>query len=663
MDILLKNGGSCFALDKDEVCFIHDGGAKLTIGKNEYWAIGTAFEGRQPSQWYYAGIEKVENLGYAVVLTGSVKLPQGEIFCTDSCEFQHGLLKIRRRWRYAGETVENITLSYRFRQPGGAGRVVIPGILYYGNPSGKNTPGVPYVNGTPGEKAFFEEHRMPMPFVCSENPVDFTMAAIHTLPSPVPLAAGNDIWWSCGVEYGENFTGLAGYSGFVSCNGQHGAVKTGQKVLTPLPGDGMKLVDRMVVEKSFYLQLAPAQERGSGFIPAVEAALKLHPVTALPIDAGELVRRKYRYALSREYVSGKIAGSLFNVPTNGWPGIIYGWCGRSETLGFAAPWIGEKCGDEAAWQRAEKYLDFLVTSPVDERGFCVEYCIRRAQHQEYNFVSQGQTMETFAMALQALKNAGKPVKVEYLEFLRRVCDFFHTRVMKDDWHPVSTNEAFFGAPLAMAAGLLDEKKFEQSALKIADHYIARHLTMDEPYWGGTLDASCEDKEGAVAAMTAFYAAWELSGDGKYLKAAGHATAVYLTYVQVWNIPMPPGRLADNGFSTVGWTAVSVQNMHLDVYGVWVAPLLWKIGRALKRTQWQDLAWPTFVNCGEMTDIYGSQGEQFEQTNFCQQPFRIAGAPLRGGYSENWVVFWITAAFLNSAAQFELLGIPVFDREV
>lgn len=31
--------------------------------------------------------------------------------------------------------------------------------------------------------------------------------------------------------------------------------------------------------------------------------------------------------------------------------------------------------------------------------------------------------------------------------------------------------------------------------------------------------------------------------------------------------------------------------------------------------------------------------------------------LRGGYSESWTVFWITAHFLNAAAKFELLGYP------
>ena len=150
---------------------------------------------------------------------------------------------------------------------------------------------------------------------------------------------------------------------------------------------------------------------------------------------------------------------------------------------------------------------------------------------------------------------------------------------------------------------------------------------------------------------------------EYLAAAEHATALYLTYLQVWDIPLPPGRLADNGFRTAGWSAVSVQNMHLDVYGVWVAPLLWKIGKALRRQSWMDLALPTYINCAQLLDIRGSQGEQFEQTNFSQQPMVTELDQLRGGYSEKWVVFWITAAFLNSAAQFEMLGLSLFDQKM
>ena len=241
----------------------------------------------------------------------------------------------------------------------------------------------------------------------------------------------------------------------------------------------------------------------------------------------------------------------------------------------------------------------------------------------------------------------------------QVCTCMSIRIEQSNWHPVSTCEAFLALPLTQAYELSGEDRFANAARKIADHYMARHLSMREPYWGGTLDASCEDKEAAAAAMEAFYAVWQLSGDECYLTAAEHAAAVCLTYLQCWTIPMKPGKLADCDFNSLGWTAVSVQNMHLDVYGVWIAPLLWKIGDALHKENWQRIAMAMFVNCGQLLDEHGSQGEQIQQTNFAQSRFYEELATMRGGYVSTWQVFWITAAFLSSAAEFEECNLSLF----
>jgi hypothetical protein len=71
----------------------------------------------------------------------------------------------------------------------------------------------------------------------------------------------------------------------------------------------------------------------------------------------------------------------------------------------------------------------------------------------------------------------------------------------------------------------------------------------------------------------------------------------LTYLVVWDSDLPPGRLLDHGFRTRGWTVVSPQNQHLDVWGAVVAP--------------------------------------------------------------DTTVFWITAHFLNAAARFLELGVPIW----
>ena len=142
--------------------------------------------------------------------------------------------------------------------------------------------------------------------------------------------------------------------------------------------------------------------------------------------------------------------------------------------------------------------------------------------------------------------------------------------------------------------------------------------MGEPYWGGTLDASCEDKEAAWAALEGFLAAYSMTHQQKYLDWAQHAADVVLTYLVVWDIQLPPGRLRNHDFKTRGWTAVSVQNQHIDVYGVLIAPSLYQLGELTGRPELKDVAEMMFRSCGQLIDPFGSQGEQPQHTNYAQR---------------------------------------------
>ena len=638
--------------------FSMDGKSVLCSPPEGHWAVASGWQDEAPCFWHYGKITEFKSAEKRFIMRGKVSLPHGECLCSDVCVWRNeNLLEIKRRWEYLGDGEENITLSIRFRHNENYGKLLMPAILYHGNPSGRrgtNPDGIPALDRFDGSKGFFEEHRFPAPFVSSEG-ANKTAAALHTIPSPLKNANRNDLWWSLGAEYIDGETELAAYSGYLHGNGRNGVAKANQRRWLEIKNCCIKLIPGAVVEKRFLLQVSAFTSAGSGFIPALDAAIKIHSPHSLPVDIKEVMQRKYSYALSRSYRNGKVAGALFNSARNGEQEIVFGWCGRSEVMGYAPTVLGEIYGDDDALKRADECFDFLVSSPINENGFFVAYDIPSGQWRNQDFVSQGQTLEVFALSLQDRKKRGLTLKQSWLDFLCRTCDTLAARVEKSDWRPVSTNEAFLAAPLAAAAELLGEKRFAGAALKIADHYIARHIDMTEPYWGGTLDACCEDKEGAAAAMSAFFTAWELSGETKYLSAAEHATAVYLTYYQLWTIAMPPGLLADNGFDSCGWTAVSVQNMHLDVYGVWVTPLLLKIADALGRENWKALAIPMFVNCGQLLDFEGSQGEQIQQTNFGQRKPCDNVELLRGHYVEAWEVFWITAAFLYTASQLEQMG--------
>jgi hypothetical protein len=232
--------------------------------------------------------------------------------------------------------------------------------------------------------------------------------------------------------------------------------------------------------------------------------------------------------------------------------------------------------------------------------------------------------------------------------------------LPDQWRPRSTDEAFFIAPLCEASVLLDSETYRRAAVKAAEHYAARHVSMREPYWGGTLDARCEDKEGAYAALQGFLAVYELTGEARFLDWAEHACDVVLTYLVLWDIDLPPGRLRNHGFKTRGWTVVSPQNQHIDAYGVVIAPDVYRLGQILRREDLRRLAILMYRSCGQLIDPYGSQGEQPQHTNYAQRGKVDDVFALRGGYAETWTVFWITAHFLNAGARFAELGVPVWE---
>ncbi|MBR2497140.1 MAG: hypothetical protein IKB63_02140, partial [Parabacteroides sp.] len=231
------------------------------------------------------------------------------------------------------------------------------------------------------------------------------------------------------------------------------------------------------------------------------------------------------------------------------------------------------------------------------------------------------------------------------------------RILSDAWNPYSTAEGFYVAPLAIAAKLFKNETYKQAAMKAAQLFADRHLRMNPGcYWGGTLDATCEDKEGAWAAFQGFLELYERFGEEKCLKWAKHAMDVCLSYVVVWDIPTPAGRLADHHFKSTGWTVVSPQNQHIDVYGVLFAPEVYKMGIHLKDERLKRLAKVMYRSCYQLVDAFGSQGEQLSQTNFAQQGDMSNVHKLRGFYSEGWTVFWITAHYLNAAARFIEIGV-------
>jgi len=633
----------------------------LTSPPEGLWSIAAGWHEDWPAEWRHVHPDNMERVGDWTILRGKLQVAGGTWILSDAYRPERNVVRCIRRFAWKGPKVaERCTLSVRFQTPGRGAGVLMPGILYYGNPSGARSGRVPTYTGKPGEEAIFEEHRFPMPFVSLEWPDADSLwgAALHSDPSLVPSGNLRDQWWSLGVVAREDRTEFVLLSGPCASNGRRSVIKAVQPGFVTYKDAYLNVPPGAIIEKAFYLEAFRVPEQGAGFQRPTRTSLHLfapYSLEGLPTFR-EIIEAKYRFAKTRWHEADGAAGFRKYPNRNIF---VMGWCGQAAALGYALPVLSDRLPDPRATGMAQKSLDFLSGAEFYEGGFHTWYNCDRGEWSHHEPLSQGQAMLNFARAIRVGRKKGMETS-RWETFLRRACEFHAHRILSDDWRPRSTDQAFMIAPLCEASRLLGVDEFRRAAEKAGNVYASRHVNMREPYWGGTLDASCEDKEGAYAALQGFLSLYDLTGNTKYLTWAEHACDVVLTYVVVWDIDLPPGRLRDHRFKTRGWTVVSPQNQHIDVFGVLIATEIYRMGKTLVRDDLQRLALLMYRSCGQLIDPYGSQGEQPQHTNYAQRGKVKDILALRGGYVEDWTVFWITAHFLNAAAQFQELGVPIWD---
>ena len=649
----IVNNRPVFSLDDDAV---------ITAPDEGLWAIATSWHNDWMDGWHYANPTKCEQSGEWTILSGVSALEQGEMLVRDSYrKVREDLVQCVRRYEWRGkETLPTATLSVRLRMKGREMMPCLPGILYYGNKNGaKVNPNIiPVYNGQEGEFAIFEEHRYPMPFAMLESATDGYAAALHTVPSPVRGAVLADQWWSLGVEAGDGYTDFVMYSGPIGYNGVHSVAKALQRKQMRYADTYLSIEPGRIIEKTFYIELYNIEAEGTGFQQPIYTSLDMNK----PYDAerfasfDEIVRGKFNFAKKRwvELNDKAVGFNMYDVSLR--KDLVMGWCGQADSPGYSLQVLANRLGDEQIPDMVQRSLDYLSTFEVDAQKGVFPVGFNGKNFHGGDPVSCGQAMYNFAKAIETARKNRKYDTDKWEDFLRRAADAVSNRILSAEWNPRSTAEGFYIAPLAIASKLFKNKTYREAADKAANLFAERHLKMNGCYWGGTLDATCEDKEGSWAAFQGFLEMYERFKDEKYLVWAKHAMDVCLSYVVVWDIPLPAGRMADYNFKTTGWTVVSAQNQHIDVYGVLFAPEVYKMGRYLEDERLCRLAKVMYRTCYQLTDAYGSQGEQLQQTNFAQHGDMSNVYKLRGGYSESWTVFWITAHFLNAAARFEEMGV-------
>ncbi|MEM6362941.1 MAG: hypothetical protein AAF745_00835, partial [Planctomycetota bacterium] len=216
-------------------------GATLVAPDQGLWMIGTGWSEHRPQRESHASPTEVTTVDSWHVLNGVVETPDGPWQIEDQFRLlDDGLVQGRRRWTYAGDQPSGpvvLTIQFQVDAPESSSfRPFLPGINYFGNPSGTRVAAerVPTWTGQPGCEGLYEEHRYPMPFASVEADSTF-VAALHSRPSQLPFGARRDLWWSLGLIQTPRGVALNLQSGPVASNGQRGTVKARQEKFLPYP--------------------------------------------------------------------------------------------------------------------------------------------------------------------------------------------------------------------------------------------------------------------------------------------------------------------------------------------------------------------------------------------------------------------------------------------
>ncbi|MCF0233939.1 MAG: hypothetical protein HUK22_03050, partial [Thermoguttaceae bacterium] len=293
------------------------GDVALRSPEEGLWSVALGWRDGAPDDWRHAQANKITTVGDATILTGEIEFgPEdgdGKLAFRDVYSLENGLLKCVRRFDYNGkQPLETATLSIRFVAPGKRLKPFLPGILYYGNPSGaRNTPnGVAHYDGEPGEFAFFEEHRYPEPFVCLENAAALTGVGLYMRPQPALRGSVQDQWWSAGVRaVSEDAAEIAQYSGFIGYNRRNSVAKALQHTPMEYPAATIKIIPGTTIEKTFYLDVWSIAAEGTAFQKPVEKAIELYkPYYCEDLPTAEFIlKNKFEFAKSR-WIEGESDG-------------------------------------------------------------------------------------------------------------------------------------------------------------------------------------------------------------------------------------------------------------------------------------------------------------------------------------------------------------------
>ena len=192
-------------------------------------------------------------------------------------------------------------------------------------------------------------------------------------------------------------------------------------------------------------------------------------------------------------------------------------------------------------------------------------------------------------------------KDEYLEFARKICDFF-IQNWSDEWG-VGKSWYIDGRPAGKAGtiggfmipallelyGQTKEKIYLDAAIKAEDFYFTRDLDRFE-CTAGAIDCYCIDKETSWPLVNGALGLFGITGDPVHLERAEKAAYYFSSWMFFFDgIYGPETDFSKYGYHTTGGTAVSAEHHGIDTWGELIVPDLLELASLTGNPAWERIA--------------------------------------------------------------------------
>lgn len=282
-----------------------------------------------------------------------------------------------------------------------------------------------------------------------------------------------------------------------------------------------------------------------------------------------------------------------------------GFCGRSILNAFNELEWGEAHGDGLLASRGRAIFDSFLRDGFTDKGYFYDH-IYYGRDPEWDGIHsirrQSEAVYAVLHFLRYDKRKGTRHK-DWETKLRRLADNILTLQNPDGSFPRkfrgdgsivdgsggSTPSAT--SMLVMAYYYFGDKRYIKAAGKTVD-YLEKNIIDKSDYFSSTLDANCEDKEAAIAAVTAtYYMSMVTKGKVRqhYVDLCRRAAYFALSWYYLWDVPFAQGQmLGDLGFHSRGWGNVSVENNHMDVFVFELGHILSWLGKETGDRRFSDM---------------------------------------------------------------------------